>query len=178
LDGHAHLRLLGPIGRPEDASVTVGLPAPFVFPGRPSDEAQAPGSWLRQQREAAGLTQEDLAEQSGLSVRAIGNLERGRVRRPRPDSLRLVGTVLGLTEHAVSMLIARYRVSQRDRSVQRPASASGAGDPARSVGEGGRAPGPAEAPPESLVPATSAHARLSAGEVTAAVRCGVCSPPP
>ncbi len=43
-----------------------------------------PGEWLRQQRVAAGLTQEDLAERSGVSVRAIADLERGRTRQPVP----------------------------------------------------------------------------------------------
>lgn len=47
-------------------------------------------------REALGLTQEALAERSGLSVRAIRNLETGRTARPRKQSLLLLTRALGL----------------------------------------------------------------------------------
>jgi transcriptional regulator with XRE-family HTH domain len=69
-----------------------------------------PGLWLRRQREAAGLTQEDLAQRSGVSIRAIGDLERGRTRRPHPRSIRLVASALGLAGPACDELVARYRV--------------------------------------------------------------------
>ena len=53
--------------------VVNGAPAGALgIPGR-----VRPGEWLRNQRVAAGLTQEDLAERSGVSVRAIADLERG-----------------------------------------------------------------------------------------------------
>lgn len=32
------------------------------------------GAWVRRQRVAAGLSQEDLAERSGLSIRALSDL--------------------------------------------------------------------------------------------------------
>lgn len=48
-------------------------------------------------RHTANLTQEGLAELSGLSPRSIQNLERGRVSRPRRDSVRLLADALGLT---------------------------------------------------------------------------------
>lgn len=51
-------------------------------------------------RHAANLTQEGLAERSGLSPRSIQNLERGRVSRPRRDSVRLLADALGLTGRA------------------------------------------------------------------------------
>lgn len=47
-------------------------------------------------RRSAGLSQEELAELSGLSVRMIRNLERGRTRRPHPDSVRRLAGGLGL----------------------------------------------------------------------------------
>jgi transcriptional regulator with XRE-family HTH domain len=47
-------------------------------------------------RHAANLTQEGLAERSGLSPRSIQNLESGRVSRPRRDSVRLLADALGL----------------------------------------------------------------------------------
>lgn len=47
-------------------------------------------------REALCLTQEELAERSGLSVRAIRNLETGHTARPRRQSLLLLARALGL----------------------------------------------------------------------------------
>jgi transcriptional regulator with XRE-family HTH domain len=52
---------------------------------------------VRGWRHVANLTQEELAERSGLSPRSIQNLERGRVSRPRRDSVRLLVDALGLT---------------------------------------------------------------------------------
>jgi transcriptional regulator with XRE-family HTH domain len=68
-----------------------------------------PGEWLRQQRVAAGLTQEDLAERSRVSVRAIADLERGRTRRPYPSSVRALVRALGLPEEDGDRLVAVYR---------------------------------------------------------------------
>jgi transcriptional regulator with XRE-family HTH domain len=42
--------------------------------GRP--EGTRLGGWLRRSRVAAGLTQEELAERSGVGERTIGDLER------------------------------------------------------------------------------------------------------
>lgn len=53
------------------------------------------GVLLRAYRERGLLSQEQLAERSGLSARAIGDLER-RVRRPRGESVRLLADALGL----------------------------------------------------------------------------------
>jgi tetratricopeptide (TPR) repeat protein len=70
---------------------------------------EPPGHWVRCQRVAAGLTQEDLAERSGVSVRTIADLERGRTRRPYPSSLRALVRALGLPDAAGADLVARYR---------------------------------------------------------------------
>ena len=51
---------------------------------------------LQYWRRAVHLTQERLAERSGLSPRSIQNLERGRVTRPRRDSVRLLADALEL----------------------------------------------------------------------------------
>src|SRR5579862_9204719 len=51
---------------------------------------------LRGHRRTAGLTQEELAERAGLSVRAVSDMERGRTRRPYPRSLRLLADALEL----------------------------------------------------------------------------------
>ena len=45
-------------------------------------------SWLRALREAAGLSQEELAERARLSPHAISALERGTRTRPYPHTLR------------------------------------------------------------------------------------------
>ncbi|MFI7676848.1 helix-turn-helix domain-containing protein [Actinophytocola sp. NPDC049390] len=52
---------------------------------------------VRGWRQVANLTQEELAERSGLSPRSIQNLERGRVSRPRRDSVRLLADALRLS---------------------------------------------------------------------------------
>ena len=74
-----------------------------------AEAREPPGLWLRRQRVAAGLTQEDLAERSGVSVRAIADLERGRTRKPYPSSVRALTRALGMPDTASSELVARYR---------------------------------------------------------------------
>jgi tetratricopeptide (TPR) repeat protein/transcriptional regulator with XRE-family HTH domain len=54
------------------------------------------GVRLRACREAAGLSQEELAARSGLSLRAISNIERGRTQWPYRDSLHRLADALGL----------------------------------------------------------------------------------
>ncbi|MFI9388037.1 ATP-binding protein [Kutzneria sp. NPDC052558] len=48
-------------------------------------------------RSSRGLSQEQLAEQSGVSVRAIGEIERGATRRPHRETVRALIGALGLT---------------------------------------------------------------------------------
>ncbi len=55
------------------------------------------GARLRGLREARGLTQEQLAERSGLSANAVGALERGERRRPYPHTLQVLAEALGLS---------------------------------------------------------------------------------
>ena len=54
------------------------------------------GELLRRARQAAGLTQEVLAERAGLSVRGIADLERGARRAPYPDTVRRLAEALHL----------------------------------------------------------------------------------
>ena len=56
------------------------------------------GELLRHYRSAAGLTQEELAEQAGLSTRAISDLERGVNQTPRKYTVPLLVESLHLTE--------------------------------------------------------------------------------
>ncbi|RZQ61023.1 helix-turn-helix domain-containing protein [Amycolatopsis suaedae] len=66
-----------------------------------ADEVRAPrteyvGSLLRELREQACLTQEELAERSGVSIRTISDLERGRTRKPHRKSVALLSAALGM----------------------------------------------------------------------------------
>lgn len=67
------------------------------------------GLWLRRRREEAGLSREELAARSGLSLRAISDLERGRTRRPYPKSISLLTAALGLPETTGPGLVSRLR---------------------------------------------------------------------
>ncbi|MEU8922538.1 helix-turn-helix domain-containing protein [Kitasatospora sp. NPDC048545] len=54
------------------------------------------GEQLRVRRERIGLTQQCLADHATLSVRAIRDMESGRVRRPRNETVRLLADALRL----------------------------------------------------------------------------------
>jgi tetratricopeptide (TPR) repeat protein/transcriptional regulator with XRE-family HTH domain len=63
--------------------------------GAVAEGQEAFGEVVRRRRAEAGLTQEQLAEQAGLSVRAISDIERGLVSRPRRSSVAMLAGVLG-----------------------------------------------------------------------------------
>ncbi|HEX9037480.1 MAG TPA: helix-turn-helix domain-containing protein [Ktedonobacterales bacterium] len=67
------------------------------------------GDLLRSQRRAAGLTQEELAERAGLSVRGIADLERGARRAPRRDTVALLVRALGASPEAGAALVGAAR---------------------------------------------------------------------
>jgi tetratricopeptide (TPR) repeat protein/transcriptional regulator with XRE-family HTH domain len=58
--------------------------------------SQSFGGLLRRYRLAAGLTQEELAAQAGLSVRGLSDLERGARRAPRRETVQLLAEALQL----------------------------------------------------------------------------------
>src|SRR5258708_25161835 len=62
----------------------------------PSPADQSFGALLRRYRLARGLTQEELAERSGVSARAIGNMERGGTVRPYRPTVRSLADALDL----------------------------------------------------------------------------------
>jgi branched-chain amino acid transport system substrate-binding protein len=66
-------------------------------------------SLLRRHRQAAGLTQEELAERAHLSKEAIGALERGARRVPRKETFDLLAEALALTELERAALEAAAR---------------------------------------------------------------------
>jgi predicted ATPase/transcriptional regulator with XRE-family HTH domain/Tfp pilus assembly protein PilF len=67
------------------------------------------GDLIRRHRLAAGLTQKELAERAGVSVRAIRDLEHGVRNMPRKDTVGLLADAFGLTteERAVFLVAAR-----------------------------------------------------------------------
>jgi tetratricopeptide (TPR) repeat protein/transcriptional regulator with XRE-family HTH domain len=67
------------------------------------------GVTLRQFRLVAGLTQEELAECSGVSVRTISNLENGRIRRPNRRTVLLLAKALHLEDPAANQLVQAAR---------------------------------------------------------------------
>ena len=75
------------------------------------------GLLLRRHRREAGLTQEELAEQAGISARAVSDIERGvRTTIYRDTAMRLADA-LGLAGGAEAALLA---ASRREPRVQRP----------------------------------------------------------
>jgi tetratricopeptide (TPR) repeat protein/transcriptional regulator with XRE-family HTH domain len=69
------------------------------------------GKLLLRVRADAGLTQERLAERSGLSVRTIRNLERGLNGRPREVSVLLLARALGLSGRELELFLSAARDS-------------------------------------------------------------------
>jgi len=127
-------------------------PAHRTGPGRvrlgPGDDVRGGfGTLLRGYRSASGLTQEDLAERSGVSVRAIADMERGRTARPfrhsvhrLADALELRGAEREQLENACRSVAASFLLNAgRD--------AIGA-----AAGQGLSAPGPENGRGRSAVP--------------------------
>jgi tetratricopeptide (TPR) repeat protein/transcriptional regulator with XRE-family HTH domain len=67
------------------------------------------GELLASLRNRTGMTQEELAAASGLSVRSISDLERGKVSRPRRRTLELLAEGLGLDAAQAKALFVRSR---------------------------------------------------------------------
>jgi transcriptional regulator with XRE-family HTH domain len=86
------------------------------------------GTLLRRYRQAAGLSQEELAERAGLSARTVGDLERGGSHAPRKDTVELLAEALdlGVPERA-ALAEAAQRLSPASSS--RPTSAGTSSPP-------------------------------------------------
>jgi class 3 adenylate cyclase len=98
------------------------------------------GDLLRHARQAAGLTQAELAERAGLSVRGINDLERGVRQTPRKDTVVLLARALDLTE--------------AERAAFATAARQGPGQGAAAAGAASPPPGtPSEATPSAVPPA-------------------------
>jgi predicted ATPase/DNA-binding CsgD family transcriptional regulator/DNA-binding XRE family transcriptional regulator len=64
------------------------------------------GARLQRAREAAGLSQEDLAARAALSPNAVGALERGARRHPNPATVRALAVALAMTDAERAALVA------------------------------------------------------------------------
>lgn len=69
---------------------------------KPSRELAA---FVKSRRVQAGLTQRQLALQSGISVGALRDIEQGRTGAPRSDSLAELATALGVDRRELTMLL-------------------------------------------------------------------------
>jgi tetratricopeptide (TPR) repeat protein/transcriptional regulator with XRE-family HTH domain len=74
--------------------------------GKNASGAPTFGFLLRRYRAAANLTQEELAERSGMSVQAIGALERGDRRSPRPTTVEYLAGALSLDSEQKQAFVA------------------------------------------------------------------------
>ena len=85
---------------------TPSLDAPDPARSEASRQGQpALGILVTRHRQRAGLTQEQLAERAGISVRALKYLERGR-RVPYPETLRRMAAALQLSAHEQAQLLS------------------------------------------------------------------------
>ncbi|AUY53028.1 hypothetical protein C2142_33555 [Streptomyces sp. CB01881] len=116
------------------------------------------GRLLRLQRRRAGLSQEELAGRSGLTARAISNLERHRS-RPRGQTVRRLVEALQLQGAEASALHAAASAAEACRAAATPAPL-----PARPPGR----PGPSWAGPPTRQPPPYADPTLP--DVAAALR--------
>ncbi len=81
------------------------------------------GALLRRYRESAGLTQEELAQRAGLSVRGISDLERGLRQNPRRDTVEMLADALGSAPHQRALLEAAARPTSQGQRWQAPPAA-------------------------------------------------------
>jgi predicted ATPase/DNA-binding XRE family transcriptional regulator len=82
------------------------------------------GELLRSYRYSANLTQEELADRTGLTPQAIGLLERGERRRPHKYTVEKLAEALGLRGHD----LARFEAAARRSSVRRATAQPSHGD--------------------------------------------------
>src|SRR5262249_53324354 len=80
-----------------------------------SANALTRGTLLKRARLAAGLTQEELALRSGVSVHTISDLERGLARHTRTATLELLADVLSLSPAERAAFTAVQRPMQLSR---------------------------------------------------------------
>src|SRR5215204_7503786 len=78
------------------------------------------GDLLRHHRDSANLTQEDLAERTGLTPQAISLLERGERRRPHRYTVEKLAEALGLTRQDLAQFEVMARGFSNHRTPAQP----------------------------------------------------------
>lgn len=92
---------------------------------------EAIGDLLLRYRVAAGLTQEELAERATISVRAIGDLERGVKQYPHRETLRLLADALDLSGEERDCFLAAVRQRRTPAPALAPVAAAPSNLPAQ-----------------------------------------------
>jgi transcriptional regulator with XRE-family HTH domain len=113
------------------------------------DDSRTFGRWLKEQRAALGLTQEQLAERIGYSVETIHKIEAGK-RRPSRQAVELLASCLTIAPEARSAFLQFARP---------PAPTTAGGRP---TAPGGPRPVVAGALPMELTPLVGRDAEVSA----------------
>ncbi|HEV2779742.1 MAG TPA: helix-turn-helix domain-containing protein [Actinophytocola sp.] len=98
------------------------------------------GALLRQLRRRAGMTQEQLAERSGIAVRTIRRLETGEPTDPRIGTVTRLADALDLAPDERRKLLAEFGEIPSPDGIDHSGSAAAVGDPASVVDP---VPGPA-----------------------------------
>ncbi len=88
------------------------------------------GEQLRQFRLRAGMSQERLADRSGLTASAVGALELGTRKRPYPHTVGALADALGLSAEERGVFVAAAS-PPRQRGVTRLAARTSIGAPTR-----------------------------------------------
>ncbi|MFY1633277.1 ATP-binding protein [Solwaraspora sp. WMMB335] len=115
----------------------------FSIDGSLPEERWALGTLLAESRRARGLTQEALAELTALSVRAIREMERGRVSSPQRRTVSILADALGWSEAQRNRFLVAARVGRLRRLLTTgPAAEPAQPDPAAPLWRA-----PAELPP-------------------------------
>ncbi|TMG15811.1 MAG: helix-turn-helix transcriptional regulator [Chloroflexi bacterium] len=87
-----------------------------------TEHAHRLGPTLKHLRSTAGLTQEELAERSGISARTISDVERGLRGTVYPHTARRLAAALGLEENATF----RFEAVAVGRTTSKPQGPTGA----------------------------------------------------
>jgi tetratricopeptide (TPR) repeat protein len=140
-----------------------------------ADEGQAEtrfGPLLRRHRLARGLSQEELSELSGISVRAILNMERGNTARPYRDSVRALADALHLPGPEREQLTVASRRFAAGSPARGPAARGRTAGPptAAAAAAHGLSPGPASPVIPRELPAAVGHFTGRDAELSALTR--------
>src|SRR5262245_27202680 len=89
-------------------------------------ESRGFGALLREHRLVAGLSQEALAEQAGISLRGLSDLERGLRNAPHPATVGRLAEALGLDAASRAELTAALRRATAPAAAERRPDSAGA----------------------------------------------------